>query len=168
MKEGNTQGTKSEEQAIALWRQHVWAMPSTFARLVFLAGLRNPATGRYSHPQLNSLLAAEAADRAICETHREAFSEWLSLNLESQQLDLNLFLSGVEGYRRQILAACAIAAPHMWCIPEGVAEHERQLYLADLAAILEPLYAEYGVCADADSKPAAPLSGGLVEEPRRR
>ncbi len=134
-------------RVLEAWQQHVSEIPSTFGRLAFLAGLKNRETGRYTHYLLKSAFGEEETDRIIRRTHLQVFAEWLSYNLARQQNDLNLFLSSVEGHRRQIVAACAVLAPHVWCIPDGAAEHEKQLYLADLAAILEPLYAQYGLTA---------------------
>lgn len=142
----------AHERASEVWRQQISEIPSTFGRLAFLAGLKNSETGRYTHYQLTPSFGHDVTDQVIRRSHCETFSEWLSFNLERQQADLNLFLSGVEGHRRQILAACAVLAPHVWCIPDGVAEHERRLYLADLEAILEPLYSEYGLTAAAKTK----------------
>jgi hypothetical protein len=133
------------ERASEVWRQQIAEIPSIFGRLAFLAGLKNTETGRYTHYQLTPSFGPDITDQVIRRSHLRTFSEWLSFNLEKQKADLNLFLSSVAGHRRQILAACAVLAPHVWCIPEGVAEHERTLYLADLEAILEPLYSEYGL-----------------------
>ncbi len=156
------QDDNSRERAFELWRQHVAEIPSTFGRLAFLAGLKNRETGRYTHYLLKSSLGESETDAVIRRTHLQVFAEWLSFNLQRQKADLNVFLAGVEGHRRQILAACAVLAPHVWCIPDGAAEHERQLYLADLTAILEPLYAEYGLTATVDMESQSPAPGGFA------
>jgi hypothetical protein len=140
------------ERVVETWQQHVSEIPSTFGRLAFLAGLRHRETRIYTHFLLRSVLGEVDTDRVIRGTHRQTFAEWLSYPLAQQQADLNLFLAGVEGHRRQIMAACAVLAPHVWCIPDGIAEHERQLYLADLAAILEPIYIQYGLTAGERTK----------------
>jgi hypothetical protein len=140
-------------RVLECWQQQVADIPSTFGRLAFLAGLKNSETARYTHYQLTAAFGADEADKVIRRTHLDTFAEWLSFRLERQQADLNVFMASVDGHRRQILAACAVLAPHVWCIPDGVAEHERRLYLADLEAILEPLYSEYGLTASAKPKP---------------
>jgi hypothetical protein len=151
----NRERAASRERVVQLWKQHVSNIPSVFGRLTFLAGLKNSETGRYTHFYLNAWLGTFEADKVIRASHLGAFFEWLSFNLQEQHADLNLFLAGVEGHRRQILAACAVLAPHVWCIPDEADEYERRLYLADLEAILEPLYSEYGLTQQAPSKPAA-------------
>lgn len=153
----------AERRTLELWRKCVSEIPSTFGRLAYLAGLRNRETGRYRDPSLQLVLGEEKVDRALRETHHQVFAEWLAFSLKSQSADLNVFLSGVEGHRRQILAACAAQAPHDWLIPEGVAEHERRLYLADLEALLGLLYAEYGLSARPEPEPDLPLPEMIPE-----
>jgi len=139
------QTDEHSERVLDAWQQHVSEIPSTFGRLAFLAGLKNRDTGKYTHYLIKEVFDEGGTDRVIRRTHLQVFAEWLTYTLAQQQADLNIFLSGVDGHRRQILAACAVLAPHVWCIPDGAAEHERRLYLADLAAILEPLYIQYGL-----------------------
>jgi hypothetical protein len=133
--------------AVALWGEYVAATPSLFRRLALLASLRDASTARYSHYRLKPLLGEEATDRFLREQHLETFAKWLGLTLEKQRLDFECFLSTTEGHRRQILVMCAVLTPHDWYAPQEVPEHELRLFLADLAALLEPLYQEYGVRA---------------------
>jgi hypothetical protein len=154
---------------LQLWKQQVCNIPSVFGRLAFLAGLKNPETGRYTNFYLSAQLGTVEADKVIRTSHLEVFFEWLSFNLQEQHADLNLFLASVEGHRRQILAACAVLAPHVWWIPDEAQEHERRLYLADLEATLEPLYNQCGLTPQALKRPAAfdRLAAGACSAPSR-
>jgi hypothetical protein len=143
-----------KRRAVEIWRKRVSEIPSTFGRLAYLASLRSRETGRYNDYGLGRVLAEEEVDRELREAHQQVFADWLAFDLKSQSADLDLFLSSVEGHRRQILAACAAQAPHDWLVPEAAADHERQLYLADLGALLELLYAEYGIRAGAEPEPS--------------
>lgn len=147
-----------KRRELAVWRKRVSEMPSAFGRLTYLASLRSPTTGRYQDYGLGSVLGEEEVHKAVWASHQEALSEWLAFDLKSQSADLDLFLSSVPGHRRQILAACAALAPPVWLIPEGASEPERELFLADLDAILELLYAEYGITAVAEPEAARHLS----------
>jgi hypothetical protein len=148
------------ERELEAWHRQLAAIPSVFGRLNYLAGLNNKTAGRYIHPGLKATFGALRADRVIRDSHEQVFREWLSFNLAQQKADLDVFLSSVEGYRRQILAACAAAAPHAWLIPDVAAEHERRLYLADLEVVLDTLYSEYGLTAKIE-----PATGGGFLEP---
>src|SRR5512139_2305880 len=105
------QRDENSDPVLEGWYQHVERIPSTFGRLAFLAGLKNCESGRYTHYRLKSVLDDQETDRIIRTAHLRVFAEWLSYTLAQQQTDLNVFLAGVEGHRRQILAACAVLAP---------------------------------------------------------
>lgn len=145
-----------KRREVTLWRKRVASIPSLFGRLTYLAGLRESEGGPYKHPGLAFVLGDTATDEVIRTCHREVFAEWLALDLKGQYAALNLFLSSAEGHRRQVLATCAAPAARAWLIPEGTADHERQLYLADLQAILQLLAAEYGLTEAEQNAP-----GGL-------
>jgi hypothetical protein len=144
-----------KRRELGLWRKRVAAIPSLFGRLTYLASLRNADTGRYEHSGLGFVLGDAHADEALRAAHREAFAEWLTLDLKSQHAALELFLSNAEGHRRQVLATCSAPAAQSCLIPEGTPEHESRLYLADLQAILQLLAAEYGLTETERPAPAA-------------
>ena len=112
------QTDEHSERVLDAWQQHVSEIPSTFGRFVF-PGLKNRDSGKYTHYLIKEVFDEEGTDRVIRRTHLQVFAEWLTYTLAQQQADLNIFLSGVDGHRRQILAACAVLAPHVWCIPDG-------------------------------------------------
>lgn len=151
----NQERAASRQSVLQLWKQHVCNIPSVFGRLAFLAGLKNSETGIYTHFYLTPQLGTVEADKVIRTSHIGVFFEWLSLSLQEQHADLNRFLVSVEGHRRQILAACAVLAPQVWCIPTEAHKHERRLFLADLDATLEPLYNQFGLTPQAPEKLAA-------------
>ncbi len=119
-----------------LWRRTLSPIPTLFGRLRYVAGLRDPQTGRYSHPTLSRALGAEDADRTLRRGHYQVFGQWLGLSLEEQKADLEDFLNGAGrpggplGYRD--------------LAPPGAHEVERQLYVTDLETILELLDAGGG------------------------
>lgn len=119
-----------------MWRKTLSQIPSVFGRLVFLASLRNPETGKYSHEALTRLLGPEDTDRSLCNSHHQVFSEWLGFSLAEQKSDLDDYLMG-GGKVRQ--------APHYRnLVPPTAREVERQLYLTDLETLLELLRYEHG------------------------
>jgi len=113
-----------------MWRNVLGQIPTIFGRLVFLSSLRNAENGRYLHPGLTRLLGAEEADRALCHSHHQVFSQWIASSLEEQKADLDEYLRGAGGepdlFRR---------FRHL--PPATVREVERQLYLTDLETLLE-------------------------------
>jgi hypothetical protein len=131
--------------AADLWRNTLSQIPSVFGRLVYLASLRDQNTGMYQHYGLAQMFGRADADRALRQSHEQAFAEWLCFGLEQQKADLDLYLAGLNGERRTILETWIRLAPYRNLVPFSVREAERRLYLADLEAILELLKGEYGV-----------------------
>ncbi len=131
--------------AADLWRHTLSALPTQFSRLAYLASLRDPNTGRYLHYGLSSLYGDDEADRVLRESHWWAFSEWLSYMLEQQKADLDLYLSSLEGPRRETLEAWAQLRPYTHYMPSTSRAVERRLFLSDLETLLELLRNEHGV-----------------------
>lgn len=117
--------------ALALWRKTLSQVPTVFGRLAFMASLRNPVTGRYTHEELARLLSPEETDRALCNSHHQVFSEWLKFSLSEQKADLDDYLCTMGGVR------AVFAYRHM--VPPTARDVERQLYLTDLETLLELL-----------------------------
>jgi len=113
-----------------MWRNALRQIPTVFGRLVFLASLRNTETGRYVHPGLTQMLGAEEADRALCHSHHQVFSQWIASSLEEQKADLDEYLR-MAGNEPDLFRRFR----HL--PPTTVREVERQLYLTDLETLLE-------------------------------
>jgi hypothetical protein len=122
-----------------LWRNTLSQIPSLFGRLVYLSGLRNPNNGRYEHHGLTLLFGEDQANRALKKSHREAFDEWLTFNLEQQTQDLELYFSGISEDRHTVLKTWIKLAPYRNLVPASAKKVEKQLYVADLTAILSVL-----------------------------
>jgi hypothetical protein len=116
--------------ATETWRNVLGQIPTVFGRLVFLSSLRHTETGRYAHPSLARLLGAEEADRTLCHSHHQVFSQWIASSLEEQKADLDEYLR-VAGNDPDLLRRFR----HL--PPATAREVERQLYLTDLETLLE-------------------------------
>ncbi len=128
---------KSHERrhpAAELWRATLSRIPTLFGRLMYLAALRG-ADGGYSHPGLSNTLGRENADCTLRESHRRTFTQWLSLGLEEQKYDLNVFFNDSRVSRE--------ALRYGELVPAGASEAERQLFLTDLETLSELLESEH-------------------------
>ena len=122
--------------ATVVWRKILSQIPTVFGRLAYLASLRDTTSGRYSHDTLVRLLGPESADRTLCHSHHQVFSEWLGFSLAEQKSDLDEYLHAAGSPRD---------APHYRnLVPPTARDVERQLYLTDLETLLELLRYEHG------------------------
>jgi hypothetical protein len=133
--------------AADLWRHTLSQVPSLFGRLVYLCSLRDPNSGCYEHYGLAHVFGDEEANRVLSESHEQSFGSWICLTLEQQKADLDLYLSGLSGNRRTILDTWIRLQPYRSLVPSTTREVERELYMADLGAILGLLKNEYGVAS---------------------
>lgn len=144
MKEAGSRRSLARTPVADVWRHTLSQIPSVFGRLVYLASLRDSNTGEYEHHGLIARFGAEAAGRALRESHEQTFAEWINLTIEEQTADLDLYFSAQKADRRTIIESWLTMTPYTGFAPGATREVERQLYLADLEAILELLKNEYG------------------------
>lgn len=131
--------------AAEVWRSTMARIPTLFGRLVYVAALRDGASGRYNHEALAPLFAPEEVDRALRSSHQQVFQQWISAGLAEQKADLDEYLTTAGGPR--------YALPYRSLTPAGAREVERQLYLTDLETLLELLRFEGGASAAPGSSP---------------
>ncbi len=128
-----------------LWRNTLSQIPSVFGRLVYLAAVRNPNSGRYEHHGLALVFGESEADRALRRSHIQTFSEWLCFNLEQQKADLMLYLSALMDERRRVIETWLRIEPFRTMIPSSATKAETDLYQSDFRILLGLLKNEYGV-----------------------
>jgi hypothetical protein len=122
-----------------LWRQTLSQIPTVFGRLVYLASLRDSSTNRYVHASLTALVGLEDADRTLCHSHHQVFSQWIGFSLEEQKTDLDQYVRDT-GDRKHLLQQ------YRNLVPPTARDVERQLYLTDLETLVELMrYGDGGV-----------------------
>ena len=113
-----------------LWRNTLSQIPSVFGRLVYLSALRNLNTGRYEHHGLALVFGAEEANRALKKSHGQAFTEWLSFDIEQQKADLDLYISALFEDKRTVLETWVRLSPYRNLLPSSARSMEKRLYLS--------------------------------------
>ena len=147
MKGGNISAALDRSAASDLWRNTLSQIPSVFGRLVYLASLRNPNSGRYEHHGLALIFGEDEANKALKKSHSQLFAEWLAFSVEQQKADLDLYISGLFEDKRTVVETWLKLAPYRNLIPSTVRGVERRLYITDLTALMELLRNAYGVDA---------------------
>jgi len=126
-----------------LWRRTLSQIPTLYGRLVYLSSLRNVNSGQYEHHGLRLLFGDDDADQALRESHLRIFREWLTLNLEQQKADLDLYLSSLPTDRKTLTENWLRLSPYRVISPASASPAECDLFLCDLETLLLFLRNEY-------------------------
>jgi len=113
-------------------------LPGSFARLAYLAGLRDPKTGIYVHPDLHLIYPKESVHQALATCHEELFERSLELPLLEQREELLECLSAAGQVIPQELSNRR-ALFEAW-IPPSTPDYLKELFQANLQALGELLH----------------------------
>ena len=137
--------TNREKIVAESWQRTLEGISSFPGRIAYLASLRNIHSGNYEHMGLAQRIGEEATDMLLRRNHIEIFQEWLCFGLERQKNELDEYLSGLPGDKREIIATWLSIKPYRAWVPADSRDIERNLYYRDLSVVLELVRAEYGV-----------------------
>src|SRR6516165_5800771 len=68
---------------------------TSYGRLVYLAGLLNPDSGRYEHYGASDSASSLATSRAFKRVHEQIFTNWIALPLKRKMADIQLYISSI-------------------------------------------------------------------------
>jgi hypothetical protein len=108
------------------------ALPTTFAKLVNLAGLRAAGSDLYTHPQLAAAFPRAVASLVLQKRHETVFGDWINLSLEEQHKQLTEFFCAKWTQGRPRLP---VGVRHA-LVPATARDAERLLFFADLECML--------------------------------
>ena len=117
------------------------AIPNDFARLAYIASLRDLSTGRYEHAGLAALYPEEAIQQALKQCHQEVFQRVLETPLTLQEKDLHNCLEGMERPLNATISHWRQAEAYRILIPEDSPDYLKELFCSNLRALLEILQA---------------------------
>ena len=116
------------------------AIPGPFARLVYVASLRDLSSGRYEHQGLAALYPGEAVQQALELCHEQIFERILEMPLEKQLEDLRNCLSAMEGGLPAVVSHWRQLEAYRVLLPENVPGYLKELFFSNLRALLEILH----------------------------
>ncbi|HEX4168646.1 MAG TPA: hypothetical protein VHZ55_24550 [Bryobacteraceae bacterium] len=120
-----------------------------YGKLVYLAGLRNPDTGRYDYFGVVGGVPGELdASRTLRRVHEQVFKEWITYPLRDKKADIDLYISGIGQVDRvQLIDAWLRLTPYKNLVPASIQGPEREKHVSDFEAILGLLKNVYGVAS---------------------
>jgi hypothetical protein len=112
-------------------------LPGSFARLAYIASLRDLSSNTYEHPGLAAVYRQEAVQQALEQCHEEIFERILETPLSVQE-------EGLRGYLKTMPAGLRIVASH-WrkleayraLLPAESPDYLKELFCSNVRAILE-------------------------------
>lgn len=127
-----------------LWSRELAQIETAYGRLVYLAALRNPNTGRYEH----YASPEQSANPALRAIHESIFKEWIGLPLERKKADIELYIAGLDQIdKAELIDAWLRLTPYKNLVPASIQGPERQTHISDFEAILGLLKNVYGVAS---------------------
>lgn len=140
--------TQAPEANGELWIRDLSHIPTSYGRLVYLAGLRDPNTGRYEHYGATTNTTSWQANQALKRIHETAFKHWVSYSLEQKKADIEFYICGIGGVdRAELIDAWLRLTPYKNLVPASIRGPERQKHISDFEAILGLLKNVYGVAS---------------------
>jgi hypothetical protein len=117
-------------------------IPGLFARLTYIASLRDLSSGRYEHAGLAALYPEEALQQALQLCHEQIFETILETPLSSQQQDLRSCLAAMQGGLHEVVSHWSSMESYRVLIPEQSPDYLKDLFCSNLRALLEILQEE--------------------------
>lgn len=140
--------THEREVTSDLWIRELSHIPTAYGRLVYLAGLRDPNTGRYEHYGATRNSSQWEANQALKRIHETAFKQWVSFALEQKKADIEFYIAGIgQVDRAELIDAWLRLTPYKNLVPGSIQGPERQKHVSDFEAILGLLKNVYGVAS---------------------
>jgi hypothetical protein len=119
---------------------------TSYGRLVYLAGLRNPDTGRYEYYGSTVNSSGTEANQILKRHHEAIFREWVSYPLEKKKADIELYIATIDRVdKAELIDAWLRLTPYKNLVPASIRGPEWQKHVSDFEAILGLLKNVYGV-----------------------
>src|SRR5579862_1052435 len=104
------------------------AIPSEYGRLIYLASLRDLASGRYVHEGLQAQYPQGAVNEALARAHQEICARILETPLEQQEMDLFSCLRGFDASIEEVVANFRETESYRALLPHGLPKYIRDLF----------------------------------------
>ncbi len=112
------------------------SIPNDYARLTYIASLRDLSSGRYEHAGLAALYSPDAIQQALKQCHEEVFNRILETPLELQEPDLRGCLEAMEGSLHATVEHWRQMEAYRVLMPEDSPDYLKELFCSNLRVLL--------------------------------
>jgi hypothetical protein len=131
-----------------IWQRSLVRILSSYGRLVYLSGLRDPDTGRYEYFGAEADSSNASSSRTLMRLHEGIFQDWVDMSLEQKMADIQLYISSLDQVdRNQLIDAWQRLTPYKNLVPASIVGPERQRHFSDIEVLLGLLKNVYGVAS---------------------
>jgi hypothetical protein len=128
-----------------LWQKTLLQIPTLAGRLVYSSQLRDATTGKYHHHGLEVIYGEEEAQKALRQSHKQLFTEWLALGLEAKSKDLEVYLLSLQQPIVTVLSLWERLESWKGWVPYSYSTPERAHFKSDLEVVMRVIKLKYGV-----------------------
>jgi hypothetical protein len=115
------------------------ALPGSFARLAYIASLRDLSNNIYDHPGLAAVYPQEAVQQALEQCHEEIFERILETPLAIQEQELRAHLISLPTGLRSVARHWRKLEVYRALLPVESPDYLKELFCSNVRAILEIL-----------------------------
>jgi hypothetical protein len=126
------------EQVIAYFQERVQSrVGGTFSQLIYLAFLRDPNTGRYSHYELDTRFSPGAVDEGLRRCHSAVFEQVVGLPLKEQTRGLISFFRTKQEDPKRLVGTWERLRTYQMLLPEHCPPLARELFSKNMELALK-------------------------------
>jgi len=127
-----------ERNALAdLWKHTLSGIPSTYGKLMCLAGLRDANSGQYRHYGLSTAFGREESALALRHSHEQVFKEWMNLPLRGKSGDLRQYLADLDDSAEVVAANWLRSRYYETVTPDKTTRAQRAQFRQEMETLLE-------------------------------
>lgn len=112
---------------------------SEYGKLIYLASLRDLASGNYRHEGLEALYSSASVQEALLLAHREVCGRILEMPLARQEMDLRSCWRGFESDSEELIGNWKESEAYRTLIPFGLPDYMRTLFCSNIETLLAVL-----------------------------
>ena len=112
------------------------SIASEYGKLIYLASLRDLASGIYRHEGLETLYSEGSVQEALLQAHREVCSRIMEMPLALQEMDLAGCCKGFEADAEGLIVNWKESQAYRTLMPFGLPDYMRTLFCSNIETLL--------------------------------